>query len=278
MTKITFSLIVFLLSFTICFSQTKLQRSKMQLNNGATGNSTTASSSKKSSSYNNSNNDGLGFIGDIVAGIAYYTVGFVMIGNYRGESHLSNEVSPYPFFRANTGNYYNPDTVHVNKNLVRLDVEDCLMIENNSIYANHFRAKLYPSAYFNITADYHQFLEVEPNTKNTTSLSVFNASFWYDRIRTKNFNLGWGIGVNYISNNINKAGITFGLNTDIFFARNINLYSGAKWSSVNSQSLNNLELGLKYHKEKYFFSFGYENLKIGTPKYNFVTFGGGITL
>ena len=283
MNKIFFVFAVFILSFNVASSQSKLQRSKMQLNNGATGNSvssygSSSSSHSTGSSYTN-NSDGFGFIGDLVVGITYYTVGFIMIGNYRSESHLRNEVSPYPFFRSNTGNYYKTDTLNkVTKSMVRFDMEDYLMVENNTIYGNHFRAKLYPSEYFNITTDYHQLLEIEPTTKNTTSLSLFNVSFWYDRIRTKNFNLGWGVGLNYITNNINKAGLTFGLNTDIFFSRNINIYSGAKWSSVNAQPLNNFELGMKYHKEKHFFSLGYEHLKIGTPKYNFISFGGGITL
>jgi len=48
------------------------------------------------------------------------------------------------------------------------------------------------------------------------------------------------------------------------------------WSRINGLPVNSFELRGKYHKKNYFFSLGYEHLKIASPNYNFVTLGTGI--
>jgi hypothetical protein len=45
---------------------------------------------------------------------------------------------------------------------------------------------------------------------------------------------------------------------------------------INGLPVNSFELRGKYHKKNYFFSLGYEHLKIASPNYNFVTLGTGI--
>ena len=52
--------------------------------------------------------------------------------------------------------------------------------------------------------------------------------------------------------------------------------SAMMWSRINGLPVNSFELRGKYHKKNYFFSLGYEHLKIASPNYNFVTLGTGI--
>jgi hypothetical protein len=98
----------------------------------------------------------------------------------------------------------------------------------------------------------------------------------YDRIRFKKFNLGWTLGATYVGNDVQKAGFSYGLHTDVFAIKNISFNSAMIWSRINGLPVNSFEIRGKYHKQNYFFALGYEHLKIATPNYNYMTFGAGI--
>lgn len=97
----------------------------------------------------------------------------------------------------------------------------------------------------------------------------------YDRIRFKKFNLGWTLGVTYIGNDVQKVGFSYGLHTDVFAIKNISFNSAMIWSKINGLPVNSFEIRGKYHKKNYFFSLGYEYLKIASPNYNYMTVGTG---
>jgi hypothetical protein len=107
-------------------------------------------------------------------------------------------------------------------------------------------------------------------------MSLYQFNLGYDRIRFEKFNLGWTLGATYIANNVNKAGFSYGLNTDIFASKKMSFTSAMIWSKINGKPVNTFEIRAKYHQKNYFYSIGYENLRIASPSYNFVTFGAGI--
>jgi hypothetical protein len=86
------------------------------------------------------------------------------------------------------------------------------------------------------------------------------------------------LGASYLGNNVRKAGFSYGLNTDIFIVKNVSLFSSMKWSLINNASVNELEFQGRYHRRNYFFTLGYEHLKIATPTYDFISIGGGFFL
>jgi hypothetical protein len=49
-----------------------------------------------------------------------------------------------------------------------------------------------------------------------------------------------------------------------------------KWSLINDVTVNEFEIQSKYHRKNYFYSLGYEHLKIASPTYDFISIGGGI--
>lgn len=98
----------------------------------------------------------------------------------------------------------------------------------------------------------------------------------YDRVRLEDFNLGWTIGASYVGNEVKKGGFSFGLNVEYFLDKSISLTLNSKWSSINQNPVNSIELKGKYFRKNYFGSIGYERLKIGTPVYNLIGIGAGI--
>jgi hypothetical protein len=159
---------------------------------------------------------------------------------------------------------------------MRLDLDNKLLLSLTNIYGNHLKAKFRPFKFFYLQGDYIQLVELAQFDTSDSYLSLFNLDFCYDRIRFEKFNLGWTLGINYVGNEVKEAGFSCGLNTEVFFFNPICLYSSMRWGSINNVPVNEFEIQIKYHKKNYYYSIGFENLKIGTPTYNFISIGGGI--
>jgi hypothetical protein len=271
-------LLVVLISIS-SFSQNKLDKSKSQLNSGSSNKnqSRTSSSSSSSSSNSKSNysSDSNIFV-NIFFNITFAVFKYGAIGDYKNENHLYSNLTPYPFYNGKSGNFENSDTISISKNKARFDLENSFVYSDNNLYGNHLKAKIRPFQYFYFQSDFHQLFEFNEidNTNNRLSLFQFNLN--YDRIRFEKFNFGWNLGATYVGNEVKKGGFAYGLNAEYFMGNHISFLGSAKWSRINTLPVNAFELQSKFHKKNYFFSLGFEHLKIATPTYNFIALGGGI--
>lgn len=275
-------ILLFLVVFSFnAFGQNKLDKSKSELNSGSKKNQTTVTTSSSTKGVSKSSeSDAEPLIGSIIVDILMYTTYGVfkygMIGDYKNENHLYSNLTPYPFYNGTSGNFENADTISITENKSRLDLENSFVYSNNTLYGNHFKAKIRPFQYFYLQNDFHQLFEFDKidNTNNRLSLFQFNLN--YDRIRLEKFNFGWNLGATYVGNEVRKAGFAYGLNAEYFMGNHISFLGSAKWSKINGLPVNAFELQSKFHRKNYFFSLGFEHLKIATPTYNFVALGGGI--
>ena len=256
------------LTLNTTYSQ-RIDKSKSELKYGNSSSSSGSSSSRSSSS-----ND-FGLAGLLLDGFLYISF-YSTIGDYRSENHLYNSLTKYPYFDSESGNFQVENDSSQYENLMRFDIENHFLYSNNNLFGNHLKAKFRPFQYFYIQGDYRELIEKNAFTKEYSNLSLFQFNVVYDRIRLKKFNLGWTIGATYIGNDVQKAGFSYGLHTDVFALKRISFNSAITWSKINSLPVHSFEFRTKYHKENYFFSFGYEYLKIATPNYNFITIGMGV--
>jgi len=204
-------------------------------------------------------------------------IGWTFFGNYENESHLSSRLTPYPFYDAKSGNFENADTldgIEKKKNRFRIDVEESYLFNSKELFGNYLEVKIRPFQYLYFQADYHQ-LEERRNF-NSSSLSLFYFNFGYDRIRMNKFNFGWTLGATYVANEVKKAGMSFGLNAEVFPIKQCSFSGSAKWGAINNKSVNEFEVKGRYHIKRCFLSLGYDYVKIGSPSYKFTKFGGGI--
>jgi len=276
-----FSLLLVILISCSTFGQNKLDKSKNELNSGSSKKNQSSSSYTSSSGSSKSKSSaGDNIIGKAIADIFIYTTFGVfkygVIGDYKNEDHLYSNLTPYPFYNGKSGNFENMDTISISKNKARLDLENSFIYSDNNLFGNHFKAKIRPFQYFYFQTDFHQLFEFNEidNTNNRLSLFQFNLN--YDRIRFEKFNFGWNLGATYVGNEVKKAGFAYGLNAEYFMGNHISFLGSAKWSRINSLPVNAFELQSKFHRKNYFFSLGFEHLKIATPTYNFIALGGGI--
>ena len=256
------------LTLNTTYSQ-RIDKSKSELKSGNSSSSSGSSSSRSSSS------DDFGLAGLLLDGFLYVSF-YSTIGDYRSENHLYNPLTKYPYFDTESGNFQIENDSIQYGNLTRFDIENHFLYSNNNLFGNHLKAKFRPFQYFHIQGDYRELIEKSAFTKEYSNLSLFQFNLVYDRIRLKKFNLGWTIGATYIGNDVQKAGFSYGLHTDVFALKGISFNSAIIWSKINRLPVHSFEFRTKYHKENYFFSFGYEYLKIASPNYNFITIGMGV--
>jgi hypothetical protein len=260
------------------YAQSKIDTSKKELTEKEGVNYNKSSSSSSSSSFSDSDDDNI--LKDIIVGAFMYTVGGVgyygLIGDYKNEDHLYNDLTRYPFQQEGAGNFYNPKFGENKVYVFRVDAKDKLMYSNADLYGNHLEAKIRPLNAFYLKTDYYQLFEHNNFNGNTDKLSLFYVNFAYDRIRFQRFNLGWMAGASYVGGDVNKAGFSFGANTEFFLKKDFSFLASAKWSFINGKPVHAYEAEVRYHKKNFFATAGFEQLIIASPHYNFATLGGGL--
>lgn len=214
-------------------------------------------------------------IGQFFVKVGFYITLYATVGDYSNEDQLHNTLSPYPYFNKKSGNFIKFNEDSIAKNQVRFDVENHFLYGNNASFGNHLKGKFRLFQYVYVQTDYRELMERDKFTKTNSNLSLFQFNLGSDRLRFEKFNLGWTLGATYIANDINKAGFSYGINTDIFAFKNVSFNSAMIWSKINGLPVNSFEFRGKYHKKNHFFSMGYENLRIASPSYNYATFGAG---
>lgn len=280
--KNTINIILLLMLFTISFdsfSQEKIEKSKQEVNQGSKNRDNNRRNHSHGSSASFENYDS--FQNVIFRGIAQvfkFVTYYAAFGNYEGEDHLHSNLTTYPYYNGISGNYVNADSSYYSRRFLRFDLEERLLYSNESLFGNHLKLKIRPFQYFYLQTDYFHLREFSNIHREYSDLSLFAFNLCYDRIRFERFNFGWTLGLNYIGNDVKKTGFSYGLNVDLFIAKNVSFNSSMKWSLINDVYVNEFEIQGKYHIRKWFIMLGYEHLKIGSPNYDFIALGGGIYL
>jgi hypothetical protein len=269
-------LFLLLLGSRQSFSQGKIDRSKQEVKKG-----NRRESYQKGQTDQNSNSEENKSFGNIifegfVTGLAYVTY-YSVIGSYRIEDHLHSNITKYPYYNHYSGNYESTDSVSDSKIHFRFDVDNEFLYSNKDLIGNHFTCNIRPFQYFYLQGQYHQLTEHTTNNKYS-NLSLFNLYFCYDRLRFEKFNAGWKLGMCYMANNVNSGGFSFGLDAEAFLIKPVSLYVSKQWGGINRVTVNQFELGGKFHLKRYNINLGYEHLKIGSPLYDYISLGAGIHL
>jgi hypothetical protein len=275
-TAIKIIFLLFLANSIHCFSQSKIDRSKQDLNTKSKTDNVNKNN-EGDSNYSSDVSINNEFRNILFQGFMYLTY-YSIIGNYEFEKHLHSNLTNYPYSDKLSGNFESSASNSPTINYLRIDLENQILLSHSDLYGNHLKVKVRPYQYFYVQTDLYNLIEYNKLEKKYSNLSLLNFNICYDRIRFDRFNLGWSLGVNYIGNEVKKAGFNYGLNTDVFISKPYSLYSSIKWSSINNVPVNEFELKCKYHKKNYFVAAGYEHLKIGAPTYDLLSIGGGLTL
>jgi hypothetical protein len=277
MSKKLFILFVLLFTFYYCgYSQEgKLENAKESLKSTQPNAST--AKNKRVSSVSSSNEGEMDtssfalFFRDILWGIAKYTVYGVAIESTfeRGGSMHSAEISNYPYKEVSYGNFIYTDAT--NYNITRFDVYTYFLVENRSLYGVDFGVDFRFLKRFALDVNYTTFQEHIKGQKD--SFNMFSTLLKYQRIRTQRFDAWFGIGFRRVFKDVNKTKLLLGFGGEIFVAKPISILASIKWATINSQSVRNTKLLLKYHVKNYRIAAGYAHYKLGVSKINAFSIG-----
>jgi hypothetical protein len=273
-----FLIIALLLGTIFSYGQGKIEQSKDELkkNNKEEDNSIISVTQSENRDRPNVDNELKKSFGNVVLSIFAYASYYAVVGNYRQEDHLYNDLSAYPYEVNTNGNYVKYDSISQTTDPFRIDVENHFLYSQKNLLGNHLKFKIRPFQYFYLQTDYHQLIEKNPILQENDYLSLYHFNLNYDRLRFEKWNLGWSAGMNYIANDIQTVGFNLGVHSDVFLGSKTSISGAAKWGWINKNPVNLYDFHVKYHLKKSFIGFGYEHLKIATPSYNFVSVGGGI--
>ncbi len=269
MKKICHILIVLFWS-NLALNAQAINKSKNELN------ANTSKSSKKSSSSDSNyvDSEETGLFLEIFGYITFGVIKYGLVGDYKNENHLHYNLNSHPFSQNGRGNYSKTDSLRT-KNF-RLDLENQYLSGGNSFEGNHLEVNIRPSKKMYFKTDYFELFDKNLFTNQTDRISLFYFNLAYDRVRLPNFNLGWTFGASYVGSGVDKAGFSYGVNATYFLEHNVSVSIDTKWSSINQNPVNSLELKGKYFHKNFFGSLSYNRLKIASPVYNLIGIGGGI--
>jgi len=270
MKKICLFLILLLWS-NLALNAQAINKSKNELN------STKSKSSKivgKSTDSSFTDSDNIGFFLELFGYVTFSVFKYGLVGDYTNENHLQYNLNSHPFSLNGRGNYSKTDSLRT-KNF-RLDLENQYLSGGNSFNGNHLEVTIRPSKKIYFKTDYFELFDKNLFNNQTDRLSLLYFNLAYDRVRLPNFNLGWTFGASYVGSGVDKAGFSYGINATYFLQHNMSVSIDTKWSTVNQNPLNSLELKGKYFRKNFFGSLSYNRLKIATPVYNLIGIGGGI--
>lgn len=260
-------------SFQSFSQEGKLNEGKESLKSTSSSTNTTSTSKKSSRRSNNNNDDSVfgSFFSEIFIKLFAYTAyGVAIESPFENEGRMHDaEIAHYPYESSSHGNFIYTDSI--NYNITRFDVYNRFLIENKNLYGTNLGVDFRFLKRFSLEADYLSFIE-KVNGKRD-SFIMFSTLLKYHRIRTQRFDAWFGLGLTHIGSGVNETKFLMGLGGEIFIKKPISLAISHKWATVNSESVNNTKLLLKYHIKNYRIASGYEHYKIGVSKINAFSLG-----
>ena len=226
-------ILVLLLSIQVLagslFAQSKIDQSKDELKEGnRTKRDRRATDTSYSDGYSGSDN----FFEDLIMQAMMYVAYYSVVGNYNYEDHLYNDLAPYPLYNGISGNY--DATLTDDPKLMRLDLENKILLSPSSVYGNHLKVKFRPFRFLYMQTDYYQLWERNGVPNGYSHLSLFDFNLGYDRLRFERFNLGWTLGGKYVGNDVKKGGLSIGVNAEVFLGKHFSLSSAMWWADNNA--------------------------------------------
>ncbi|MBP8792776.1 MAG: hypothetical protein KBE41_06675 [Lutibacter sp.] len=253
----------------VLFSQTTLEKAKESLSDKNSTSSSGAYSSNanyESGEVSRNNNDNSFFLG-IFGEIAFYTFYGAFIGNaeYRA-------ITPHPYFNNLKGEYLKDVTIQSKTSLFKLGV--------NRLYNSDVKA-------FEVNANYRMLpiLGIEASHSNFSDNSIHGKGYLdvsslmlnYYRVRERGISLWWGLGASYVGNEVNTFGFAYNAGVEVFPIKPISLSANYKQSFINSNTINQVKLHIKYHIKNVGLYTGFHSNELGGENVNGLIIGAEYT-
>ena len=258
--KNTVFAILFLVPFFL-FSQGRLEKAKENLSKESTNEE--SSENRRSSRSLGSGRDRDSFFADFFIELGYYAFYGVVVGS----SEYRN-VAPYPYYYTSTGEYLKVDLEDSKRSLFKIGASQYF---NKGIKGLELNANYRVIPILGIDVSHLNFSENTLQGKDYLNVTSFLLKYY--RVREKNISVWWGLGATHVGNEVDSMGFAYAIGTEIFPAKPISFHVSYKQSFINSTSIDEFKIHLKYHIKKAAIYSGYQNVELGSEKVNGIVYG-----
>ncbi|NQY04680.1 MAG: hypothetical protein HRT68_00375 [Flavobacteriaceae bacterium] len=249
-------LICLLTLFSLQFIQAqKLAKAKDNINQSSSGYSDSDDDSV--GSYDDDDSFGDELLSElapvIVDAFIYISYGVLVETPAEYDGDFKSYLSRAPYLQDKAGDYtYDEEQA---KNF-RIDVHNAFLLDNANIYGNNLNVKIRPLKRFSLEID-NTFLYEKLPFDGKDELIMTSFMLNYQRLRLKQLTVSWGLGATYIGSGVNKTGFTIGTDAELFVKKPVSIQVGFKNTFINGTSVNKFNVGMKYHRKKFFLGAGY---------------------
>ncbi len=165
-------------------------------------------------------------------------------------------LTPYPYFDKNEGNYtYQNESVPF-----RLEISGNIAFDQQQYFFGHWQAQLRLAKRLDFTGSFVHLPQRIPDNRYFLSQTGFVLN--YHRIRTKKFDLWYGIGIMFSEAPNNTGGFVYDIGTELFFGNQISVDGLIKWSYFEPVTIRNSQFNINYFSGHWRFQTGINNYKL----------------
>ena len=220
------------------------------------------------SSYRQSAQTGYNPLVDILGWFASeITYGILVESFLEKDTPMHNAgLTPYPYFYNREGNYtYDHDAVPF-----RLEANSSLYITPKQKYFGNVAADLRLLKRFSIQLAY---VKLPRLTTSADYLSQTDISFSYHRIRTRRFDLWYGLGAMFTDNPSNHNGLTYHIGAELFLPEHVSVEGQAHWAYFDPVIIKNYQVQVNYFISHWRLTAGLKNYRYPDTRINSIGLG-----
>ena len=175
-------------------------------------------------------------------------------------------LTPYPYFYNREGNYtYDKDAVPF-----RLEVNSSYHLAPKQKYFWNADANLRLLKRFSIQLAY---VKLPQTTGSTEYLSQTDISFSYHRIRTRRFDLWYGLGAMFSDNPSNHNGVSYHIGAELFLPEHLSVEGQAHWAYFDPVIIKNYQVQVNYFISHWRLTAGLKNYRYPDNRINSIGLG-----
>ena len=174
-------------------------------------------------------------------------------------------ITPYPYFYKDEGNY----TYDNNPVPFRLEVNTSGHLAPAKTYFGSTGVKLRFLKRASVQIDYVKL----PGNPADDYVSQTGISFSYYRIRTRRFDLWYGLGTMFAENPSGHNALTYHIGSELFIRHHLSVEGQAYWAYFEPVTIKNYQLQINYFLSHWRFNAGIKNYIITGNHINSIGFG-----
>ena len=175
-------------------------------------------------------------------------------------------LTPYPFFHSKEGNYtYNNLSVPF-----RIEVSSNLMLGHNFQKNGNIIGKIRFAKRLDLSATYNQLFKTGlKNEYHSQTSFILN----YHRIRTRQVDIWYGLGIMFSENKHQSSGVAYNLGAELFLPAHLNLQGQINWAYLEPEFIKNYQIQLGYFLSHWRLQGGIKNFRLPYKQLNTIELG-----